>query len=123
MVPADPRGGSVSKTRVSMAILGLLAFPLVAAAETWMEVPVIDTACLAKVKADPDKHTKECALKCSKSGYGILTTDGAYLKFDAAGNEKTVAAIKATDKTDHLRATVVGERDGETIRVTSIEIH
>jgi hypothetical protein len=106
-----------------MAILGgLLALPLAAAAETWKDVSVIDTACLAKVKADPDKHTTECALKCSKSGYGLLTTDGSYLKFDAGGNEKTLAALEATKKTDHLRATVVGDRDGETIRVTSIAI-
>jgi hypothetical protein len=105
-----------------MAILGLLALPLTAAAETWKDVSVIDTACLAKVKADPDKHTTECALKCSKSGYGLLTTDGSYLKFDPGGNEKTLAALKATKKADHLRATVVGERDGETVRVTSIEI-
>jgi hypothetical protein len=112
----------VSKARVSMAILGLLALPLAAAAETWKDVSVIDTACLAKVKADPDKHTTECALKCSKSGYGLLTTDGSYLKFDPGGNEKTLAALKATKKADHLRATVVGERDGETVRVTSIEI-
>jgi hypothetical protein len=105
-----------------MAILGLLALPLAAAAETWKDAPVIDTACLARVKADPDKHTTECALKCSKSGYGLLTPDGTYLKFDGGGNEKTVAALKATKKADHLRATVVGERDGETIKVSSIAI-
>jgi VCBS repeat-containing protein len=78
--------------------------------------------CVSKVKADPDKHTTQCALQCAKGGYGLLTPDGAYLKFDAAGNEKTIAALKATKKTDHLRATVVGDRDGENIEVTSIAI-
>jgi hypothetical protein len=112
----------MTKMSVSMVVLGLLALPLVAAAETWKDVPVIDTACLAKVKADPDKHTTECALKCSKSGYGLLTTDGSYLRFDQGGNEKALAALKATKRTDHLRATVVGERDGETIKVTSFAI-
>ena len=112
----------MTKTSMSMMVLGLLALPLGAAAETWKDVPVIDTACVAKVKTDPDKHTTECALKCSKSGYGLLTTDGTYLKFDQGGNEKTVAALKATKKADHLRATVVGERDGETIKVSSIAI-
>jgi hypothetical protein len=33
-----------------------------------------------------------------------------------------VAALKATQKTDHLRATVTGERDGETIKVTALAI-
>lgn len=112
----------MKRARVSMAILGVLALPLAAAAETWKDVSVIDTACLARVKADPDKHTTECALKCSKSGYGLLTPDGSYLKFDQEGNEKTLTALKATKKTDHLRATVVGEREGETIQVTSIAI-
>jgi hypothetical protein len=93
-----------------------------AAAETWKDVPVVDTMCVSKVKSDPDKHTTDCALKCAGGGYGLLTADGTYLKFDAAGNEKTVAALKATKKTDHLRATVVGERDGDTIKVASVSI-
>lgn len=107
-------------TRVALISMALASLPLVAAAEAWKGVSVIDTLCLSKVKTDPDKHPVTCALQCAKGGYGLLTTDGAYLKFDAAGNEKTVAALKATKKTDHIRATVVGERDGETIKVTSI---
>ncbi len=104
------------------ALLAAGAFPLLASAETWKGVSVIDTMCVSKVKADPDAHPKSCALQCQKGGYGLLTTDGAYLKFDAAGNEKALAALKASKKDDHLRATVVGERDGETIKVTSIQM-
>jgi hypothetical protein len=110
------------RMKTMLALSGLLALPLAAAAETWTNVSVVDTMCLEKVKADPDKHPKACALKCEKGGYGVLTTDGKYLKFDAAGNEKTVAALKATKKDASLRATVVGERDGETIKVTSVAI-
>jgi hypothetical protein len=105
-----------------VTVAGLLALPIVAVAETWKDVSVIDTMCVSKVKKDPDKHTTQCALQCAKGGYGLITSDGAYLKFDAAGNEKTLAALKATKKTDHLRATVVGDRDGENIKVTSISI-
>jgi hypothetical protein len=100
------------------AVLCVPAF----AAETWKDVPVIDTNCVAKVKAKPDEHTKKCALQCEKGGYGLITADGTYLKFDAAGNEKAVAALKATQKTDHIRATVTGERNGETIKVTALTI-
>lgn len=110
------------QTRTMLVVAGLMALPMLAGAETWKNVPVIDTQCVSKVKAEPDKHTTECALKCVKGGYGLLTTDGAYLKFDAPGNEKTVAALKATKKTDHLRATVVGEREGESIKLASISI-
>jgi hypothetical protein len=105
-----------------VTMVGLLALPMVAAAETWKDVPIVDTLCVSTVKKDPDKHTTQCALQCVKGGYGLPTPDGAYLKFDAAGNEKTIAALKATTKTDHLRATVVGDPDGENIKVTSISI-
>lgn len=108
--------------RIAFVVAGLLTFPMAAAAETWTNVPVIDTLCVSRVKADPDKHTTQCALQCAKGGYGLLTPDGTYLKFDAAGNDKTIAALKATKKTDHLRATVDGERDGESIKVASISI-
>ncbi|HEY3177174.1 MAG TPA: hypothetical protein VGK94_15580 [Candidatus Polarisedimenticolia bacterium] len=109
-------------TKIAFVVAGMLAFPLAAAGETWENVPVIDTQCVTKVKADPDKHTKQCALQCAKGGYGLLAPDGTYLKFDAAGNDKTVVALKATKKADHLRATVIGEREGESIKVASISI-
>src|SRR5262245_40923329 len=103
-----------------LGILTLVAAPV--AAETWTDVPVIDTNCLGKVKADPDKHKVSCALQCAKGGYGLLLPDGTYLKFDAAGNEKTVAALKETKKADHIRATVEGDRDGESIKVKSVRL-
>jgi hypothetical protein len=110
------------QARVLTILAGLLTLPLAATAETWKNVPVIDTLCLAKVKADPDSHTKACALQCAKGGYGLLTEDGAYLKFDQAGNDKTVAALKATRKTDHLRATVEGTREGDGVKVQSVTL-
>lgn len=110
------------KRVVLMTLAGFLALPFAATAETWKNVTVIDTLCLSKFKADPDEHTTQCALQCVKGGYGLINADGSYLKFDAAGNEKTVGALKATKKADHLRATVSGEKDGDTIKVTSISI-
>jgi hypothetical protein len=97
----------------------LLALP--AAAAEWKNVPVVDTLCIDRVKADPDAHTTECALKCEKGGYGLIA-DGAYLKFDAAGNQKVVAALNATKKTDHLRANVTGDKDGDTIKVKTFTL-
>ena len=99
-----------------------MAGPLFAAPETWKNVPLIDTKCEAKVKADPDAHPTSCALMCAPSGYGILAADGSYLKLDAAGNKMALAALKNTKKTDHLRATVTGERDGDKIKVESLAL-
>jgi hypothetical protein len=98
----------------------LFALPLMCAAETWTTVPIVDVACSAKVKADPDAHTRDCALMCSKSGFGIITPDGTFLKFDAKGNGQAMAALKGAQKKDHLRATVTGNRAGDTIKVTSL---
>jgi len=96
--------------------------PALVRAETWKNVPLIDTMCLTKVKANPDKHPTECLIQCSKSGYGILTSDGTYLKFDEAGNRQALDALKKTKKKDSIRVTVTGDRQGDTIKVTSVVI-
>lgn len=99
-----------------------VVLPLSAAAETWKNVTVVDAMCSTKAKPAPDEHTTKCALACAKSGFGILTPDGTFLKFDPAGNDKAVAALQQTKKADHLRVTVTGERDGDTIKVQSLSL-
>ena len=103
-----------------LAAVVLVAGAAAARAEEWKNVPVVDTACLKDVRNEPDKHTRDCLLMCVQGGYGLLTPDGTYLKFDSAGNKKVEAALKATKKEDHLRANVTGERSGDTIKVASI---
>ena len=68
-------------------LLGLCAVPALAAAETYSNVPVVDVNCSKKAAADPDSHTRACAMKCEASGFGILTKDNRFLKFDAQGNK------------------------------------
>ncbi len=99
----------------------LFALSAVAAAETWTNAALIDINCANK-KADPDRHTVQCALHCAGDGLGILASDGSFLKFDAAGTKKAVAALKATKKVDHIRATVTGDREGEIIKVQSLKL-
>ena len=110
------------KRLVPVFVLMLAATVWGSSEETWKGVALIDTMCSAKVKDKPDSHTVSCALACERGGYGIVAADGTYLKFDAAGNKKAIAALKATKQTDHLRATVVGERDGETIKVKALSL-
>ena len=109
------------KKFASLAVLGLFALPAFAAAETFTDVSE-DVNCSKKVAADPDAHTRACALKCSESGYGIITKDKQFVKLDAAGNAQVTAALKASDKKDHLRADVSGELQGGTLKVTSIKL-
>jgi hypothetical protein len=105
-----------------MGFAAVLALPCLCAAETWRNVALVDNMCAAKVKANPDAHTKDCALKCSESGYAVVTSDGTVLKLDAKGSEDALAAIKASSKADHLRVTVSGDRDGDTIKVKSLKM-
>lgn len=102
-------------------LIGALAMPLMLHAETWNDVSLVDANCAAKVKANPDAHTRDCAVQCSKSGYGILS-NGKFLPFDSAGNKQAVAALDASTATDHLRVTVTGDRQGDTIQVKTLKL-
>jgi hypothetical protein len=103
-------------------LLGLCAMPALAAVETYKDVPVVDVNCSKKVAAHPDSHPRACSLKCAASGFGILTKDKQFLKFDTEGNAKIVEALKASDKKDHLRVDVSGDVQGDTLKVTSIKL-
>ena len=100
----------------------MLATPALAATKTFKDVAVVDVSCSKKVAASPDAHTRACALTCQKSGFGILTEDQQFLKFDSDGNAKIVKALKASSKTDHLRVNVSGDVEGETLKVSSIDL-
>ena len=108
--------------RISLLMALAIALPAFAAAETWSNVSMIDTQCSAKAKADPDAHTRDCALTCAKSGFGILDKDGNYLKFDAKGNAEAMKLLRNTTKKDHLRVSVTGEKQGGIIQVLSLKM-
>ena len=99
------------KLLASLLMAGLMATPALAATKTFNDVSVIDVACSKKAAATADAHTRECALACEKSGFGIVTEDKKFLKFDAG-----------SDKTDHLRVNVSGDVDGDTLKVTSVKL-
>jgi len=105
-----------------VVLVGLCASPAFALAESYQNVPLMDANCSRKAAANPDGHTRDCALKCAASGFGIVTKDQHFLKFDAAGNAKITEALKASDKTDRLRVTVNGDIQGDTLKVSSITL-
>jgi hypothetical protein len=71
-----------------------------------------------------EAHERECLLMpaCVKSGYGIVTRDDRFLEFDAEGNRKALAAIKASKKLVDFEAEVTGEVSGDTIRVKTLKL-
>ena len=112
----------MKKLAATLALLGLVALPALAANESYKNVSIVDSNCSAKAAADPDSHTRSCALQCAMSGFGILTADKKFIKFDDAGNKKVEEALKASAKKDHLRADVSGELSGDTLKVTSFKL-
>ena len=100
-----------------------LALPLAASAETWNNVALIDKGCGAKFAGKLDEHPTECLKKCAgKGALGVMTSDGTWLKLDEAGNKKAVAAVNATQKKDHVRVNVTGDKEGDTIKVASLKL-
>lgn len=106
----------------TIALLAILALPVLASAETLNNVSLMDTGCAQKQAAKPDEHTRACALQCQKSGFGIFTADGKYLKFDGEGNSQVVAQLNKSQKNDHLRVNVTGEVAGDTIKVKTVTL-
>jgi hypothetical protein len=110
------------KLLMSLLALGLVATPALAATQSFNDVSVLDVACSKSSAATADTHTRECALACVKSGFGIVTADNKFLKFDAEGHAKIVEELKASDKKDHLRVNVSGDVQGDTIKVSSVKL-
>jgi hypothetical protein len=108
--------------RICLLMILAMALPALAAAQDWSNVSIVDTQCSTKAKADPDSHTRDCALTCAKSGFGILDRDGTYLKFDDKGNQEALKLLHNTSKKDHLRVDVTGSKDGGVIHVQSLKM-
>jgi hypothetical protein len=79
---------------------------------------VVDVMCRGK---DLASHTRECAVTCSKSGYGLVTADGKFLKFDESGNARALSALKKLTKEKDLKAKVSGTVSGDVLKVESID--
>lgn len=97
---------------IFIAVAGL------AAAETWSGT-LVDVMCKGR---DLAGHTRECALSCAKSGFGVVLADGKFLKFDEGGNARALATLKKITKEKDLKAKVSGSLNGEVIKVTTLEI-
>jgi hypothetical protein len=99
-------------------LAGLLVTSTIALAETWSGT-VVDVMCK---KNDLASHTRDCAISCAKSGFGIVLADGTFIKFDEHGNVKALAALKASAKEKDLKAKVTGTKKEDVIQVESIQI-
>ena len=107
---------------ITAMLFALFTLPAFCAEQTFNNASIVDVMCAKKVAANPDAHTRECAIACQGSGFGIVTSDHKFLKFDSAGNQKILAQLKNTKKQDHLRVDVSGDVQGDTLKVTSVKL-
>jgi hypothetical protein len=102
--------------------LRLFAMTLLAAAVASAETfsgTVVDVMCKGK---DLASHTRQCAVDCAKSGFGLVQADGKFLKFDESGNARTLTLLKKSSKDKDLKMKVTGTLDGELIKVQGVEL-
>lgn len=103
----------MKKTAVlTLALSGLLL------AENWTGT-VVDVMCKGK---DVAGHTRQCALSCAKGGYGLVLSDGKFVKFDETGNAMALTKLKSSSKDKDLKAKVSGKLDGDVIQVATLEL-
>jgi hypothetical protein len=98
--------------------LTLSLFSAAAFADT-LSGTLVDMNCKDK---DLAEHSRQCAMRCAKSGFALKTADGKLVKFDEAGNAKALEALKASEKEKDLKATVTGTVDGDVLKVESITL-
>ncbi len=111
--------------RLLLALGLLLSSPL--AAETIYGI-LVDKMCSAGIEKKgyeaAEQHTRKCALmpKCQASGFGVVTDDGKFLKFDATGDAKALEALKQTTEEEGLVVAIEGKIEGDTVTVESLRI-
>lgn len=109
--------------------LTLAAFwsALLGQAQDTVKGHLIDVLCGTEPGTDSAaaaKHDKMCLEMedCAASGFGVMTADSKFYRFDEQGSEQARTLIAETAKSDDWRVLVAGTISGETIAVQSITL-
>lgn len=100
-----------------LAATVVLSGRLACFAETVVNGHLMPSRCQTE---NPKTHTRDCALECQSTGFGILTAKGDFIPLSAEGNTKAVELLRSAQKTSDLRVSVSGTRDGAVLVVKSI---
>ena len=91
---------------------------------------LLDGACYDRLKPKANLtiaaglHSRDClrAPFCERSGYGVLTDDKRFIKFDQASNERVKKFIATFNKETDIKVTVTGTVDGDKMTLSKIEL-
>ena len=101
----------------ALAWLITLSLVLAAQQQTWTGY-LSDVACSKQIVAD---HPVSCMKGCHASGFGIVTKDGTFHKFDANGSKIARQLLEETKKEKEVEIEVSGSLEGQTIQVREIK--
>jgi hypothetical protein len=85
----------------------------------------MDVSCQKKHAGEADfaaGHDKDCLQMCAKNGFGVITDEGKFIRFDSAGNKKVEQFLKDTDRDTGWKIEVTGQVKGQTMTVESISL-
>jgi len=88
---------------------------------------LLDVACSGRrmqKPGPPASHSRGCLQvpECSNSGYGILTAEKRFIRFDEQGNEKVRKLLAETSRQSDFKIAVTGTMDGDRLKVSKIEL-
>ncbi len=108
---------------ILFAALGAGAF----AADNSVQGYLIDVSCAARNSGKPGfaaGHGRTCLRmpSCADSGYGVLTDDRQFIKFDANGNEQARKLLADMTQETAIKVDVRGTLDGDHITVANLRL-
>jgi hypothetical protein len=115
-----------------IAIIYLAAFLITLGATSFAADDVVkgylvDVACSARRARKPEpptRHSRMCMQlpDCSNSGYGILTGEQRFIRFDEEGNQKAREFLAHTSQESDFKITATGSMQGDRFKVSRIEL-
>jgi Gram-negative bacterial TonB protein C-terminal len=97
------------------------------AADTSVQGYLIDSSCAARSARRPGfgaGHARTCLRmpSCAASGYGVLTDDKRFIKFDQDGSEQAKQLLADLTQEANIKVNVSGKVDGDRMTVTGMRL-
>lgn len=113
--------------RKNLPVLSILLAIASLAQGTDLQGVIIDIKCaqdILKHGRQIVKKRRECSLSkhYSRTGYGIITDDQKFFRFDDAGNKRALELLKNSSDRDNVKVVIAGDIDGRTIKVANMSL-